>query len=68
MTTDSTGGHGRRGRTEPIVPADPRNPGDAFLQQEIEQNRRSERWLIPKAILALAVVAALIVLREVFFV
>lgn len=68
MTTDSPGRHGRRGIAEPIVPADPRDPGDAFLRQEIEQNRRSERWLIPKAILALAVVAALVVLREVFFV
>jgi hypothetical protein len=68
MTSDSNGGHGRRAAVEQIVPLDPRNPGDAFLQQEIEQNRRSEWWLIPKAILALAVVAALVVLREVFFV
>jgi hypothetical protein len=49
------------------VPADPRNPGDEFLQREIDDNRRSEYWLIPKAILALAVVAALVVIREVFF-
>ena len=49
------------------VPTDPRNPGDEFLQWEIDENRRSEFWLIPKTILALAVVAMLVVIREVFF-
>ncbi len=65
--------HGRRaagaargdGATD--LPTDPRNPGDEFLQREIDVNRRSELWLIPKAALALAIVAALIVVREVFF-
>jgi anti-sigma-K factor RskA len=47
------------------VPTDPRNPGDEFLQREIDDNRRSEFWRIPKA--ALAIVAALVVIREVFF-
>ena len=51
----------------PEAPADPRNPGHEFLQREIDDNRRSEFWLIPKAVLALAVVAVLIVIREVFF-
>ncbi len=65
--------HGRRA-AEPVrgrgpleVPTDPRNPGDEFLQREIDDNRRSEFWLIPKALLALAIVAALVVIREVFF-
>ncbi|MHC5797033.1 hypothetical protein ACVXZ4_12820 [Lacisediminihabitans sp. FW035] len=49
------------------TPVDPRNPGDEFLQREIDDNRRSEFWLIPKAFLALAVVAVLVVIREVFF-
>ncbi|CAN5494730.1 hypothetical protein [Lacisediminihabitans sp. H27-G8] len=51
----------------PETPVDPRNPGDEFLQREIDDNRRSEFWLIPKAVLALAVVAVLVVIREVFF-
>lgn len=50
-----------------VQPTDPRNPGDEFLQREIDDNRRSEFWLIPKAVLALAVVAGLVVIREVFF-
>ncbi len=48
-------------------PTDPRNPGDAFLQREIDDNRRSEFWLIPKAALALTIVAALVVIREMLF-
>jgi hypothetical protein len=65
--------HGRRSAGAPPAdrpvepPADPRNPGDAFLQREIDDNRRSELWLIPKAVLALAIVAVLVVIREVFF-
>lgn len=50
-----------------IEPVDPRNPGDAFLQQEIDANARSERWLIGKAALALAIVGVLIAIRQVFF-
>ncbi|QNE46248.1 hypothetical protein F1C58_04540 [Glaciihabitans sp. INWT7] len=50
-----------------VAPTDPRNPGNEFLQREIDENRRSEFWLIPKAVLALAVVAVLVVIREVFF-
>jgi hypothetical protein len=69
MTRDmSADQHGRRAQTEPIQPVDLRNPGDAFLAEEIESNRRAERWLVPKALLALAIVAVLVVIREVFFV
>jgi hypothetical protein len=50
-----------------ILPLSARNPGDAFLRLEIERNRRSERWLIPKAVLALALVAALVIVRLVYF-
>jgi hypothetical protein len=57
----------RHSATSRIDPVDPRNPGDVFLQQEIDANRRGERWLIPKALLSLAIVAALIVVRQVFF-
>lgn len=41
--------------------------GERFLQREIESNRKSERWLVVKAIIALAFVGALIVIRQVFF-
>ena len=50
------------------MPVDPRNPGDAFLQEEIDRNRSGEWVLIPKAALALAFVVVLVVIREVFFV
>ena len=47
---------------------DIRNPGDAFIQAEIDSNRRYEWLLIPKAIIALGVVAVLVVIRQLFFV
>ena len=50
-----------------VVPVNLRNPGDVFLQQEIDANRRSERWLILKAVIALSFVAVLVVIRQVFF-
>ena len=46
---------------------DIRNPGDAFIQAEIESNRRFE-WLLPlKGLLAVAVVLVLVVIRKLFF-
>lgn len=36
-------------------------------QREIDKDRMGERILIPKALLALAVVAVLVVIRQVFF-
>jgi hypothetical protein len=50
-----------------VDPVDRRSPGDVFLQQEIDANRRAERWLVLKAFIAIAFVAALVVVREVFF-
>ena len=50
-----------------IQPLNARNPGTAFLRREIETNRKAERWLVLKAIIALALVAALVVVRQVFF-
>ena len=41
--------------------------GERALQREIDDNRRSERWLIPQALLALAIVAAVVIVRQVFF-
>ena len=42
--------------------------GRVFLQREINQNRLRELLLIPKALLALGLVAGLIIVRQVFFV
>lgn len=36
-------------------------------QREIDRDRRHERVLIPKTLLAFAVVAVLVVIRQVFF-
>lgn len=47
---------------------DRENIGARFLQREIDANRRAERWLILKAVIALAVVGVLVVVRQVFFV
>jgi hypothetical protein len=50
-----------------VVPSDLRNPGEDFLRQEIEQNRRAERWVVAKALAAIALVVALVIIREVVF-
>jgi hypothetical protein len=41
--------------------------GERSLQREIDQDARSEWRLVPQAVFALAVVAALVVVRQVFF-
>lgn len=40
---------------------------DEQIQADIEENRRAEWLLIPKALVGLAVVAVFIVVRQVFF-
>ena len=50
-----------------IAPADPRDPGDDYLQAELDRDRRTERWVVMKAVIALAAVAVLVVIRQVFF-
>lgn len=50
-----------------VEPIDLRRPGVVFLQQELDANRRSERWIVLKAVVAIALVAVLVVVREVFF-
>jgi len=50
------------------APADPRNPGDDYLNDELERNRRDEYQLIGKAGLALLFVVVLVVVRQLFFV
>jgi archaellum biogenesis protein FlaJ (TadC family) len=46
---------------------DPRNPSKDFLRQEIESNRKSERWLVLNGAIALVLVAGLVVIRQLFF-
>ncbi|HMH59046.1 MAG TPA: hypothetical protein VK537_07680 [Galbitalea sp.] len=47
---------------------DPRHPDDAFIQRELDRDRKREWYLIPKAFIALAIVAVLVVIRQLFFV
>lgn len=59
------GAPSRHAGTGPI--GDIRDPGDAFLQAEINSNRRFE-WLLPlKGLMALVVVLALVVVRKLYF-
>jgi hypothetical protein len=55
----------RAGEAE--VPLDPRNPGDEYIQREIDNDRRGEWKLLPKTAIALAFVAVLVVIRQVYF-
>lgn len=59
---------GRHSATDVVEPVDMRMPGPVFLQQELDRDRRSERWLLLKALIAIGIVAILIVVRETFFV
>ena len=58
--------HGRRS-SETGPPVDPRNPGNAFVQRELDDNRRGEYALIWKTALALAFVGVLVAIRVIFF-
>jgi hypothetical protein len=49
-------------------PADPTHPDAAFLQRELDRDRKGEWVLIPKTLIALGVVAVLVVIRQLFFV
>jgi hypothetical protein len=41
--------------------------GRAFLQRDIDHNRRAEWLVVLKAVIALALVAGLVVIRQVYF-
>jgi len=60
--------NGAGGADAEMMLADPRHPDDAFMQRELDRDRRHERVLITKAIIALAFVAVLVVIRQLFFV
>ncbi len=50
-----------------ILPLSINDPGGAYLRQEIETNRKAERWLVPKAIISLLLVGILVTIRLVYF-
>ena len=50
-----------------IEPTDARNPGDDYLRAELQRDRRTERWIAMKAVIAIAAVAVLVIIRQVFF-
>jgi hypothetical protein len=50
------------------APADPRHPDPEFIQRELDRDRKREWLLIPQTVIALAVVAVLVVIRQLFFV
>jgi hypothetical protein len=50
------------------VPADPKRRELIAIQNELDADRKHEWVLIPKAFIALAVVAVLVVIRQLFFV
>lgn len=47
---------------------DPRHPSAELIQRELDADRKHEWVLVPKALIALAVVAVLVIIRQVFFV
>jgi hypothetical protein len=49
------------------VPLDPRNPGDEYIQRELDDDRRGEWKLLPKTAIALVFVAVLVVVRQLCF-
>jgi hypothetical protein len=47
---------------------DSRHPSEEFLAAELEADRRGEHGLIWKTVIALALCAVLVVIRQLFFV
>jgi hypothetical protein len=47
---------------------DARHPSPEFIQSELDRDRKHEWVLVPKAIIAIAVVVVLVVIRQLFFV
>jgi hypothetical protein len=58
----------RSRRNAQTMLVDPRHPDAAFIQQELDRDRKREWYLIPKTFVALAIVAVLVVIRQLFFV
>jgi hypothetical protein len=47
---------------------DSRHPSAEFIQAELDRDRKHEWVLVPKALIAVVVVAVLVVIRQLFFV
>ncbi|MCU1528919.1 MAG: hypothetical protein JWP75_2682 [Frondihabitans sp.] len=60
--------HTHRATEAAAPPADPKDPGNAFLWAEIRADRRGEWILLPKAVAALVFIAVIVVIRQAFFV
>ena len=50
-----------------ILPISTDYPGDAYLRDEIDRNRKKEGWLVLYGVISLALVAVLITIRLLFF-
>ncbi len=50
-----------------FLAVDPRHPDAAFIQRELDRDRKREWLLLPKTVVALAVVAVLVVIRQLWF-
>ena len=57
----------RHSGSDPLYVADRRDPGNEFLQREIDANRKFEKVLIPKAVLGLVIVGVLVAIRVIWF-
>jgi hypothetical protein len=51
-----------------MTSVDPQHPDFDLIQRDLDRDRKREWLLIPKALIAIAVVAVLVVIRQVFFV
>jgi hypothetical protein len=62
------GGGSRAVRNAEILLVDPKHPDLAYIQRELDRDRRHERVLIPQAIVAVLIVGVLVLIRQLFFV
>jgi hypothetical protein len=61
-------GGNRASRNAEILLIDPQHPDLAYIQRELDRDRRRERLLIPVAVVAVLVVGVLVLIRQLFFV
>jgi hypothetical protein len=61
-------GGGRAPKNAEFLLVDPKHPDFAFIQRELDFDRRHEHVLIPVTIIALLVVGVLVLIRQLFFV
>jgi hypothetical protein len=54
-------------KNDGFILADPQHPDPAFIQRELDRDRRREWFLVPKALIAIAIVGVLVLFRQVYF-